>query len=276
LNTGINTGKPAVVETGRRQGEMLVDERRGKIVDLVRQRGAMSIKELSRALYVSEMTIRRDLDFLDKTQAIKKHFGGATDRSRPLAEVTSFSLRMELHLREKEAIAAKARELVEENDSLFIDHGTTCALFARELGHFSHITVVTFSLPIIAELANTRVELVSAGGLLHRPNQCFAGPLAEEIVSRFHANKCILGTQGVESHRGLSNGDLLEAQMKSLMADRANEVILLADFTKFTTSGLYPNVPIGKINKIVTDSNADPILLAQYKEMGIEVILAEA
>ena len=254
---------------------MLVDERRSRIVELVRQRGAMSIKELSRAFYVSEMTIRRDLDFLDKTLAIKKHFGGATDVSRPSAALTSFSLRMEQHPEEKEAIAARARELVHEGDSLFIDHGSTCALFARELTHFANLTVVTFSLPILAELSNTRIELVSAGGLLHRPNQCFAGPLAEEIIARFHADKCILGTQGVQSQRGLSNGDLLEAHMKTLMADGADKVILLADFTKFVTTGLYPNVSIDKINTIITDSNADPNLLDQYREKGIEVIVAQ-
>jgi len=253
---------------------MLVEERRSKIVDLVRQRGAMSIKELSRALYVSEMTIRRDLDFLDKTLAIKKHFGGATDLSRPSAAMANISLRMKQNTEEKEAIAARARELVHEGDSLFIDHGSTCTLFARELAHFANLTVVTYSLPIVAELSNTRIELVSVGGLLHRPNQCFAGPLAEEIMSRFHADICILGTQGVQSQRGLTNGDLLEAHMKTLMADRANAVILLADHTKFVTTGLYPNVSIDKINTIITDSNADPSLLDQYREKGIEVIVA--
>ena len=270
-------GEDVVICTswGKRRYEMLVDQRRSRIVDMVRQRGAMSIKELSQALSVSEMTIRRDLSFLDETLAIKKHFGGATDISRPPAAVTSFSLRLEQHVREKEVIAAKARELIKECDSIFIDHGTTCAIFARELTRFANLTVVTFSLPIIAELSNTRIELVSVGGLLHRPNDCFAGPLAEEIVSRFHPDKCILGTQGIDSQRGLSNGDLLEAQMKTLMADRANEVILLADFTKFVTSGLYPNVSIDKIDKIITDSNADPRLLDQFREKDIEVIVAQ-
>ena len=63
--------------------------------------------------------------------------------------------------------------------------------------------------------------------------------------------------------------------MKTLMADRANEVILLADFTKFVTSGLYPNVSIDKIDKIITDSNADPRLLDQFREKDIEVIVAQ-
>ena len=235
---------------------MLVDERRNRIVDMVRQRGAMSVKELSHALYVSEMTIRRDLSFLDKTLAIKKHFGGATDLYRPSAAVTSFSLRMEQHMREKEGIAAKARELIKECDSMLIDHGTTCAIFARELIHFTNLTVVTFSLPIIAVLSNTRIELMSVGGLLHRPNDCFAGPLAEEIASRFHPDKMHPRNARHRHPARSEQRTILEAQMKSLMADRANEVILLADFTKFATSGLYPNVSIDKIDKIITDSNA--------------------
>src|SRR5271157_864408 len=100
---------------------------------MVRQHGAMSIKQLSRALYVSQMTIRRDLNFLNNILAIKKQFGGAIDIARPSAAVTSFSLRMEQHVREKEVIAANARELIKEFDSMFIDHGTTCVIFAREL-----------------------------------------------------------------------------------------------------------------------------------------------
>ncbi len=254
---------------------MIADERRKQIVRLVKQRGSMSTRELSDLLGVSIMTVRRDLDYLNATSALRKHFGGASDTSQMGDPVTNFSIRLSDHADEKSKIATKAVELVNEGDSLFIDHGTTCTIFARELRRFTTITVVTFSLPVIAELSKTRVQLVSVGGQFNRPSESFVGPLAEEMISRFHADKFFLGTQGIDLGKGLTNADVFEANLKTLMVERADQVILLADSSKFSITGLYPNVRTDRIDVIVTTSLADRAALNEYAALGIKVILVD-
>jgi DeoR family fructose operon transcriptional repressor len=253
---------------------MIAQERRQRITEIVQQKGTISTKELSEMLSVSEMTIRRDLDYLNKQSSIVKHFGGASDRSVYVISGTDFSKRLSDHDAEKRTIAAKAQELISEGESIFLDHATSCIYLARELAHFSDLTVITYSIPIIQELQKTRVKVIGIGGILLQPNECFIGPLAEEMISRFHGNKVFLGAQGIDMDKGLSIADLFEVNMKLLMADRSDEVIVLADHTKFQKHGLYPNVPIQKINTIITDGATDAELIRQGEERNIRMIVA--
>ena len=128
---------------------MIADERRREIVKIVKHEGAVSTKELSNRLGVSEMTVRRDLEYLETRSSIKRHFGGASTDEVDEHPVTDFSIRLQTEVAEKKQIAAKALELIQEGDVLFLDHGTTCAYLARELLSFSNIRVLTHSLPII-------------------------------------------------------------------------------------------------------------------------------
>ena len=254
---------------------MLTQERRQRIVELVQQRGTISTKELSESLDVSEMTIRRDLEYLDQRSSIIRHFGGASNRSGYALVGTDFAQKMNNQVEEKKRIAAKARSLVKEHESIFVDHSSTCVFLARELGQLANITVVTYSVPVVLELAKTRVQVICAGGTLLQPNECFIGPLAEEMIGRFHADKVFLGTQGVDAASGLSNADLFEVNMKNSMADRSTEVIVLADHTKFQKAGLYPTVPASKIHTLVTDSGTSQDSIDQWMGLGIRVLIAD-
>lgn len=254
---------------------MIADERRQRIVSIVQSAGTISTRELSTILGVSEMTIRRDLEYLEERDSIQRRFGGASSKESDGHQITDFSLRLQDEVQEKRRIALKARELIKEGDVLFLDHSTTCAYLARELTAYSNIRVVTYSLPIVAELAKSPIQVICVGGTFHRPNECFVGPLSEEILSRFHAPKAFLGTQGIDARVGLSNGDLFEANMKLLITDRTEEVVVLADHTKFVTRGLYPNVKASKIDTIVTDSGTPPGTLQAFRDIGVQVLVAD-
>lgn len=252
---------------------MIADERRRKIVTILKSEGTVSTKKLSSMLGVSQMTVRRDLEYLEGRSTIRRHFGGASKNDVDEQPITDFSLRLESEVGEKKQIASRALALIHEGDVIFLDHGTSCAYLARELVRFGNIKVLTHSLPIVNALSKTSIQVICIGGTLHRPNECFIGPLAEEILARFHAPKAFLSTQGIDSQQGLSNGDLFEANMKLLIADRADEVIVLADHTKFSTKGLYPNVPIEKINTVVTDSATSPETIGAYERAGISMLV---
>lgn len=252
---------------------MIAGERRQRIVDILQTEGTVSTKKLSDMLGVSQMTVRRDLEYLEGRSTIKRHFGGASKNSVDERAITDFSLRLQSEVTEKRQIARRALSLIREGDVVFLDHGTSCAYLAEELAHFSNIKVLTHSLPIVNALSETPIQVICIGGTLHRPNECFIGPLAEEILTRFHAPKAFLTTQGIDLHQGLSNGDLFESHMKLLISDRADEVVVLADHTKFSTRGLYPNIPIEKIGTIVTDSATSAETIDDYRRIGISVLV---
>lgn len=272
--------KPALAGNTRAKANnrghaMIADERRRRILSIVQQAGTVSTKQLSLMLAVSEMTVRRDLEYLESRSVLTRHFGGASKPEDEERLTTDFSIRLQTEVEEKKRIAAKARQLINEGDVLFLDHSTTCAFLARELADLGNVKVLTYSLRIVEELTRTQVQVICVGGTLHRPNECFIGPLAEEVLSRFHAPKAFLGTQGIDVNLGLSNGDLFEANMKLLMVDRTEQAVLLADHTKFQTKGLYPNVKTSKIHTIVTDAGTAPETIEGYASLGIQVIVAD-
>lgn len=218
------------------------------------------------------MTIRRDLDLLEETASVRRHFGGASKNEVDDQPITDFSLRLDSEIEAKRAIATLALRLINEGDVIFLDHGTTCAFLARELGAFGNVKVLTHSLPIVNELSKMNLQVLCVGGTLHRPNECFVGPLTEEILSRFHAPKAFLSTQGIDLHQGLTNGDLFEARVKSLIAERCDRAIVLADHTKFRTKGLYPNVPLNQIDTVVTDEKTPLETIVAFRRAGVEII----
>jgi len=253
---------------------MIVQERRRRIIEIVKEQGSISTKKLSNILEVSEMTIRRDLNYLDRQLVLTKTFGGAVDRSSSHI-VTNFSLRLNQYKERKKMIALKAKDFIQEGDSIFIDHSTTCLELSKLLGKFSHIMVITHSLPIIVELSRKTIEVICIGGMLKQPNDCFVGPLAEEIISRIHVDKAFVGTQGVSIEKGLTDTDMFEVSIKKKIIESSDNVILLADHTKFDRIGIYQTVPIENINTIITDNNVNCSLLEPYQKSGIEIIIAQ-
>ena len=251
---------------------MLVDERRHRIAQLVMAHGAMTVTELSRRLGVSAVTIRSDLEALEKQGILRRNRGGAV-APQVLRFAPAFQEKTSLHRSEKEAIAGLAAQLVEDGEWIIIDAGSTTLFLARRLRD-RRLTVVVNSVYTLNELVGApSVELIAVGGCLYEPGLSFVGPLAESFLETLHVDKVFLGVNGV-SLKGISVNNAQEAGVKRRMIEAAEEVIVLADSSKLGVDSFVTISPLRKVHILITDSGAPEELLTEFREAGLEVLVA--
>lgn len=247
-------------------------DRRKRIVGIVQERGFSTVAELSGALRVSEMTVRRDLRRLDDEGLLRSVHGGA---SAPITgPIGDFGLRSRRQIGVKLDVARRAAAMVEPNAVIALDAGTTLREVAAALPSELTATVVTHSLPVMAALANHKqIQLIGLGGLFHIETQAFAGPSALNELRQFRLQTVYLGASSI--HDGaLYCGNPLDAEMKAALIDRSDRVVLVSDASKFQITGLQPVAPLTSIHAIVVDQleDADREMLAAADVEVIEVL----
>jgi DeoR/GlpR family transcriptional regulator of sugar metabolism len=253
---------------------MLAETRRKQIIDLLRQSetGAVSIIELSEELKVSDMTIRRDLDFLEKKDLLRRVHGGAVafaleEPGTPFHERTS-----EADF-QKKAIAQVAAGLVKEGETIILDAGTTTREVARNLASRNNLTIITNNILIAEEMAKCpKINTILLGGILKHIEVCTVGSMVKQALAYLTADKFFLSAAGISLKRGLTDPDMAEVEIKQAMMRAAGEVILVADSTKMNITALVQIAKIGEINKWVTDDNVLPEIVAAFESEGVEVI----
>jgi DeoR family transcriptional regulator, glycerol-3-phosphate regulon repressor len=248
------------------------EERRDRIVDLLREGARVSVDALAAALQASRETVRRDLAELARRGLVRKFHGGA-GLPEPAGE-GPFQTRMSEHPREKRAIGRRAAALFGPGDTLFVDTGTTSVVFAEELAKGTGLTVVTNCLTI--------AQLVSGSG---RGNRAFLiggeyrdaaaqtlGALAVEQIARFHAAHAVL-TVGAIDPAGIMDFDLGETEVARAMIAQARTVTVIADSSKLGRRGLFEVCPLARVDRLVVDRLADGPLAAAL-QAAVEVIVA--
>jgi DeoR family fructose operon transcriptional repressor len=252
---------------------MLIGERRLKIIDLLEEKGNVIVSELSSLLSVTEETIRRDLEGLEREGLLKRTYGGAIPTNRISLEL-SFKAREIEHRQEKKAIGKVAAGLIEDGDALMFDASTTALEVVKQIGARKRLTVISSSLAVVLELiGKSEITVVSTGGVFHSRSLSYVGPLAEKGVRNYHVDKLFLGVKGITID-GITDSYEAEAQLKKTMIESAKEAILVIDSSKFNNIALVNIAPLEVISKIVTDkgiSFEDKKLLS---ERSIEVIIA--
>ncbi|WP_299724497.1 DeoR/GlpR family DNA-binding transcription regulator [Devosia sp.] len=250
------------------------EDRRERIVDLVRARRSVSVDELAESLDISRETIRRDLTELAGRRLLRKVHGGAT--LPELQGEGAFAVRMGERAAEKRAIARRAAELFSPGDTLFVDTGTTTLAFAEELARRHELTVITNSLGIaqIMGRAGNGHAVYLLGGAFSEDASETLGSLAVDQIGTFHAAHAVL-TVGAVNETGLQDFNLEEAQIARAMLRQARVVTVLADDSKFEQHALFPIAPLGKINRLVSNAAPGAELSASLREAGVEMIVAE-
>src|SRR5688500_6039327 len=232
--------------------EMFAEQRKQRILAVLHRTPAVRVSELGRALRVSTASIRRDLTDLERTGLLKRTHGGAVSARLGIIE-PSLAKKEDQCQPEKAAIGRLALAFVQPGDTIFLDAGSTTRQIARGLRHYDGITVVTNALNIAWDLASSELELVVTGGQVRRGILSHVGPLADQAIAGIHVNKLFLAANGVDFEKGVTTPNLLEAQTKRAMIERATEVILVADHTKFgrVTFGHICN--LDRIHHVITD-----------------------
>jgi len=252
---------------------MLIGERRLKIIDLLQEKGNVIVSELSSLLSVTEETIRRDLEGLEKEGLLKRTYGGAIPSNRISLEL-SFKAREIEHKEEKKAIGKVAAALIETGDALMFDASTTALEVAKKIKVKKRLTVITSSLAVVLELIDKpEITVISTGGVFHSRSLSYIGPLAEKGVRNYYVDKMFLGAKGI-SIAGLTDSYEAEAQLKKAMIESAKEPIFVIDSSKFNKIALVNIVPLKAISKVITDKGIPSEYKKLLSERGIEMIIA--
>ncbi|TDE42830.1 DeoR/GlpR transcriptional regulator [Nonomuraea mesophila] len=251
---------------------MLQRLRHAEIMRRVRLSGATSVRDLASQLGVSPSTIRRDLEVLDRDGTLRRVRGGAlpsadADDDRPFAEVAA------VDEQDKEAVAARAAQLVADGEVLLLDIGTTTMRLARRL-RGRRVTVVTSSLAVLDALrSDTAVELLLLGGMVRRTYHSLVGVLTEAALSQVVADRVFLGASGVRPDGQLVDTTLAEVPLKRAMIAAAGQVVLLVDRHKFPGTGALRVCGPEDIDVIVTNEGADSTTLDACAAAGAQVLL---
>ena len=250
---------------------MLADERRQKIVEFAEKRGFVSLQDIVSHLKSSESTIRRDLEHLDGIGQIWRTRGGCSYVGESL---TGFEERQYKASAEKEAIAAAAAELVENEETVILDGGTTTLEVARRLSGKS-LQVVTNSLPIASLLMNQRgIELVFVGGYLYPKTGVALGSFAVETLISVHARRLIMSVGGITKD-GLFNSNALLVETECQMIEAAEEVIVVCTSQKLGHSSLAKLCPLDRVDRMVVDSGISKKWRKQLESKGVQLTIVK-
>ncbi|PQP80811.1 DeoR/GlpR transcriptional regulator [Paenibacillus sp. PCH8] len=253
---------------------MLVAERYEKIVEWVDMQGSMRVTELSERCGVTEETIRRDLDKLEQAGRLRRSHGGAVSvryKEEGQSEIP-YPERAVAHAEEKRRIAREAVKLVESGDRIALDASTTAWYMAAGLPNIP-LTVLTNSIKVAAELSNKeQIRVIATGGQLASKSLSFVGPLAERSLDAYHVDKVFLSCKGVHLTKGISESNELQALVKQKMIQIADEVILLADSSKFNIQAFTRVAEMDSVAKVITDLGVDEEQVSALTEQNITCI----
>ncbi len=251
----------------------LTIDRRMKILELLDQNGQVRVSNLSEVFHVSEVTIRNDLGHLEEKGLLIKTRGGGI-KSQRVGIDTRLNEKAKIHSSEKILIGKKAAEIINDNDTVIIDSGTTTLEIAKNLGNFKNLTVITNALNIASQLVNfDQIKVILLGGILRNTSLSLIGSLPEGAIKNFFCDKVFLGVDGINSEYGISTPNAEEANLNKLMIDCSKQVIVVTDSSKFKRRSFVHIAPINKINTVITDSNIPGDELKKLQDLGINVII---
>lgn len=261
-----------IMETGRKNHTV---ERRREILNRLSSQGHIFIDELSREFEVSEVTIRNDLEQLEKKGLLIRVRGGAIKAESAVGLDIHISEKNKMHYPEKARIGKKAASLIKDHETIIIDSGTTTFEVAKNLNHLRGLTVISNALNIISHLANNSdLQLIVPGGYLRRNSLSLVGPLAEKNFQNLFVDKLFLGVDGIIASQGIYTPNLEEAHLNELMIKNAREVIVVTDSSKFQRKSLAFICSIDKIGTLVTDEGITPEDKKKLEDQGVTVVIA--
>jgi len=255
---------------------MLARQRQARIVDEVRRRGGVRVSDLTTLLDVSDMTVRRDLEQLDRRGLLLKVHGGAVLAGRS-AEEPGFEAKSVRERREKDALAGAAAALVRPGQALAVGAGTTTRELATVLARIPDITVVTNSVRVAEAFAPTAAasgQTVVLTGGVRTPSDALVGPLADAAIRSLHVDVLFLGVHGMDPGAGLTTPNLAEAETNRTFLAHAQKVIVVADHTKWRTVGLCTFGPLAAVDVLVTDDGIDQEARMALDELVGELVVA--
>ncbi|PKM50401.1 MAG: DeoR/GlpR transcriptional regulator [Firmicutes bacterium HGW-Firmicutes-7] len=254
---------------------MLPLERKQEIVKLIINNKSIKVNEMSSLFNVTEETIRRDLEKLEKENILKRTYGGAVVIETP-GEDLSFFERVREHMDEKKKLAKYVAEFIKDGDTIMLDSSTTALEVGKTIQDDRQVTIITNSLNACLELsANSHLKIISIGGILNTRNMSFEGPAAVKNLNNYYADKVIFSCKGVDFERGIMESSEYVAEIKQGMIQSAKQVILVVDQSKFDKTSLVRIDDFCKVDVLITNLKIDERWMSQLEKYDIQVIVIE-
>jgi DeoR/GlpR family transcriptional regulator of sugar metabolism len=236
---------------------MLAIERRNQILAILQKENRVVVGDLAKTFRVTEETIRRDLEKLEKQGYAKKAYGGAIINESIHLDLP-YKVRKKANVLNKQDIAELVHELVQDGDHIMLDASSTAVYIAKHLKGKKNLTIITNSIEILLELSDVSGwKVLSTGGIMKEGSLSLVGSPAEEMIRSFHVDKAIISCKGIDLDKGITDSNEMEAQIKKLMLNSANIKILAADSTKFDKISFTRIDKLSDIKLLVTDIQPD-------------------
>ncbi|MEZ5776915.1 MAG: DeoR/GlpR family DNA-binding transcription regulator [Paracoccaceae bacterium] len=249
---------------------MIRAERHERILAELARRGTVSAKELASLLDASLATIRRDIAELDDRHAVKRTHGGASLPQR--REELPFDAKLMTFLPEKRRIGAQVGAMIEAGSTIGLGGGTTVMQILPAIRRME-LKLVTTAVNVALELRDaSNVSVTLTGGMLRRRTAEMVGHVAERTLRDFNIDVTVISVDGIDRAGGLTTYDSSEAYVNRVMTERAREVWIVADHSKF--GQVFPALicPLSNATKLITDTGASEAMIADAQSLGVEVI----
>jgi len=247
-----------------------MNKRNEQLLQIVNQRKKIEVNELADLLKVSKVTIRKDLTQLEDRGLLQRQHGFAI-----INNPNDLKFRLAQNYDTKRQIAQAAAATVQDNETIMIESGSTCALMAEELAQAKlHVTIITISFFIanyVRDYPNIRVNVL--GGEYQPDSQVAVGPLTKAMLANFHTDKLFVGTDGFDAQFGFYSNDIMRADTVQAMADNADNTIILTDSSKFKAKSTVRQLALDQVNTVITDNQIDAMTQQKLQQQPLKLEL---
>ena len=252
---------------------MLAAERHRLILKALSEHGSVRTKEIAAQLSVTDETIRKDFELLERQGFVVRTHGGVIPPKRAVRELT-LTERQLMNREAKNEIAKAAARRIQPNETIFIDASSTALSITQYLPDFP-ITVVTNAHDVASAVGGMEhVDLVSTGGLYEARSRSYIGAVAEKALLRYNIHRMFFSGNGLDLQRGVSDGNSRQAAFKEHVIACAEDVCFLADASKIGQCSAFFFAECSDLTTLVTSKGADPAILDALKNLKVEVISA--
>ncbi len=243
----------------------LREQRLKALEDYIKEREMCRLDELCNHFNVSMATMRRDIDILLDYGLIHKVYGGIKLNKRENFTTEPFYTREIKNIYQKEYIATIAANLIKDNETIFLDSGTT-SYFITKYIKTKNITVITSNINIINECFKLEnINLISIGGILNRITNSFVGEFSEKNLNSYNISKAFIAATGASITEGFTNNVLEETRIKKIAIERSNETYIIIDSSKWNNVSLLTFSELSKVKGVITEK-APPEEFKEYFE----------
>lgn len=248
----------------------MLNERQNNILKILGENDQTSVNELSEAMKVSSVTIRQDLNFLENEGLLKRVHGGAV-----LKDADDLTNRLSVNYDKKLKVAKKVASYVREGETILIESGSVNALLARELMRIKKVTIITTNVFIARQFRkNEQANIIILGGIYQHESETLVGKITKTCIDQINIDKAFIGIDGYTKETGFTIRNLFRAEISSYIIQKAKDVFIVSDSSKFGKTELT-NICFPKdIQHIATNKELTANFKKEFQQINVDLILA--